>query len=456
MALHMIRRGLDLPIKGGPEQRIEEASHPGSVAVLGDDYPGMKPTMHVQPGDGVRIGQLLFEDKKNEGVRFTSPGTGVVKAVNRGAKRRFESVVIQLDPSDRGADSVSFSAYRDSHPSGQSRDEVRELLIESGEWVALRARPFGRVAVPTTVPKSVFVNAMDTDPLGPDVDLILAGRESDFERGLWALSKLTDGTVYVCRHQDGAATPPDGGPFKVEEFIGKHPAGLSGTHIHTLDPVDRNKLVWWTSLQDVLAIGHLFRTGSLDVSRVVSLAGPGARNPRLLRTRRGASTDRLTSGETRNPDAEQRVISGSVLSGRMAMGDVHGYLGRYDQQIAILEEDRERKLFGWMGPGFDKFSVKNLFVSKLLMGHKFNMTTSTHGSPRAIVPIGMYEKVMPLDIMPTFLLRSLVVQDIERLEELGVLELIEEDLALCTFVCPGKIDYGTHLRNALSTIEREG
>lgn len=467
MALHQFTKGLDLPIAGAPADELDSAPRPSRVAVVALDFPGMKPSMHVAEGDSVRVGQPLFSDKKTEGVQYTSPASGTVTGVHRGAKRALQSVVIQLDGD--GTDAVRFAAHTGQHPSALSRDQVRDLLLESGEWIALKARPYGRVADPATTPKSIFVTAMDSNPLAPDLAHCVDGRGSDLERGLAALAKLTDGTVFFCAAPGGIEAPAVE-RVQSEQFAGPHPAGATGTHVHTLDPVDRSKLVWTIGLQDVLAIGRLFDTGELDLHRIVSLGGPLVTRPRHLRVRVGHDLDALLADEIALPGRLEdgtivrevddtpsvRVIAGSVLSGRKADGDVHGFLGRYDQQITVIEEDAEREFLGWMGPGVDKFSLTNLFASALMPGKKFAMSTSTHGSPRAIVPIGLYEKVFPLDIVPTFLLKALVMGDVERAEELGALELVEEDLSLCTFVCPGKIDYGPHLRDTLTILEKEG
>ena len=456
MGLHKTRKGLDLPISGRPEQVIAAAPQPSRVALVADDYVGMKPTMHVAAGDDVRRGQLLFDDKKTPRVRYTSPASGKVTAINRGARRALQSVVIQLDPSELagGSDSVEFSSYQGTPPSALSREQVADLLIESGLWTAIRARPFNRVADPDKTPRSVFVTAVDTNPLAPVVDTVLEGRHDDFGRGLRALARLTDGPVYVCKGADSRVPVPLDSPFHEERFAGPHPSGTVGFHIHRLDPVDRNKLIWHANYQDVAAIGKLFATGRLDVERVIALAGPAARRPRLLRTRLGASTDDLTSNELH--EGETRVVSGSVLSGRSASGPIFGYLGRFDHQVSLLTEGRKREFLGWLSPGMHKYSTVNTFVSKLLPGKRFDFTTSRNGSDRAMVPIGMYERIMPMDLLPTFLLRSLMVGDIEKAEELGCLELAEEDLALCSFVCPSKVEYGPLLRNVLTTIEKEG
>ncbi len=455
MAVHSIKKGLTLPIAGEPDQRIDTGRLTKRVAVLADDYIGMRPTMFVQVGDAVKRGQPLFEDKKNPGVIFTSPGGGTVVAVNRGEKRAFQSVVVELNAAEfkGGAEQVSFASFTGSEPAGLSRDQIKALLLESGLWTALRTRPFSKVPAPDATPHAIFVTAIDTNPHAPNPELVVQGHEKDFERGLVCIAKLTEGRTYLCKAR-GAKIPanPNTG-VQIEEFAGIHPAGTVGVHINKLSPVSNKKTVWHLNYQDVIAIGKLFGTGKLYVERVISLAGPSVNSPRLLRTRLGASTTDLVSGELK--DGEQRVVSGSVLSGRTAHGDIFGFLGRYHNQISVLREGREREFLGWAAPGVKKFSIIPVYLSKLL-GGKFEFTTNTNGSPRAMVPIGMYEKVMPMDIMPTFLLRSLLIGDLEEAEKLGVLELDEEDLALCTFVCPGKHDFGVHLRDMLNKIDKEG
>jgi len=456
MGRHRIRRGLNIPIAGEPEQRIEPAPAPGRVALLADDYVGMRPTMHVAEGDEVRRGQLLFEDKKTPGVRFTAPGGGRVVAIHRGERRALQSLVIELDSAELagGSETVSFDSYTGKPPAALTRQQVRDLLVESGQWTGFRRRPISKVPPPDETPHAIFVTAMDTRPLAPLAEVVLAGREEDFQRGLEALAQLTDGPVYVCKSPNSGIPTPGNSKFKVEEFEGPHPCGTAGVHIHTLEPVSRQKTVWVMGYQDVAAAGKLFATGDLDVGRTVSLAGPAVRRPRLLRTRLGAAMSSLVRGEL--IEGDNRVISGSVLGGRAAGGEVFGYLGRYHNQVAVVPEGRQRKFLGWMSPGFDLYSTVNTFLSGLIPGKRFRFNTSTHGSDRAMVPIGMYERVMPLDILPTFLLRALLIGDVEQAEKLGCLELDEEDVALCTFVCPGKAEYGPLLRRVLTMIEKEG
>jgi len=439
-----IKTGLDLPIKGSPKQEIGEGNAIKRVAVIGSDYPGMKPTMLVQEGDQVKLGQPLFADKKNDGVQFTAPGSGKVIEINRGERRVFQSVVIELDGRDTA---VKFKSHTDL--AALTREAVVEELVESGLWTAIRRRPYEKIPAINAVPHSIFVNAMDTNPLAGDQALAIARQPEAFVDGISVISKLTEGKVFVCRDPQAVF---DAGSAQVETFSGKHPAGLVGTHIHHLDPVGEGKEVWHVSAQDVIAIGRLFKEGVLSTERVVSLAGPSVKSPRLVVTRVGASLDELTAGEL--VDGSHRVVSGSILGGRTASG-VFGYLGRYHQQVSVLEEGTHRVPFGWLSPGTNKHSVMGIYLSKLMPGKLLDYTTNTNGSPRAMVPVGAYEKVMPLDILPTQLLRSLIVGDTDMAVKLGALELAEEDLALCTYVCPGKYEYGPILRDNLTTIELE-
>jgi Na+-transporting NADH:ubiquinone oxidoreductase subunit A len=416
---------------------------------LGEDYVGMRPTLVAQVGDRVKLGDVLFTDKKMEGVKYTSPGAGEVIAVNRGARRAFLSMVIRLD----GSDEITFEARSEEDIRGLDRKAAKTQLIESGQWTALRARPFSKVADPATEPHAIFVNAMDSNPLSPDMAHVLAGEEENFALGIEIVSKLTDGTIFVCVSPELNLPEIQTNRVQVEEFDGPHPAGLVGTHIHFLEPVNRNKTVWHLGIQDVIAWGQLFMTGRIRTERVVSLGGPTVKQPRLIRTRAGACVADLVDGGLE--DVENRVISGSVLSGRKA-DDARGFLGRYHQQITALEEGNKREFLGWLMPGLNFFTIKNLALSKLMPGTRLKLNTSTNGSQRTLIPHGNYETVVPLDILPTFLIRALVTRDLDEAEKLGLLELDEEDLALCTFSCTSKMDFGPILRENLTTIEKEG
>ena len=443
------KRGLDLPISGTPDQTIDQGPQVNSVALVGYDYPGLKPTMEVSVGDMVRTGQLLFTDKKTPGIKYTSPGAGTISAINRGERRVFQSIVIELD----GDDAETFSSY-DSLNS-IPRDEIVRNLVESGQWTSIRTRPFTKVPELEAVPHSIFVTAMDSRPHAPDPALAINEQSDSFLAGLDVLSILTEGPVFMCAARGAQLPTSTNEKVHREDFSGPHPAGLAGTHIHFLDPVSLGKSVWTVGYQDVIAIGQLFTTGELYLDRIVSLAGPSVVSPRLLRTRVGASMGDLTRGElTESSEADNRVISGSVLDGRIAHPGF-AYLGRYHNQVSALLEGTRRELLGFVMPGAEKFSLTRLFVSSFLPKKDFSFTTSTGGSERAMVPLGTFEEVMPMDILPTQLLRALLVSDFDASIDLGCLELEEDDIALCTFACPGKYEYGPYLRKMLTTIEAE-
>ena len=445
-----ITKGLDLRIAHAPEPTIHDGPEVRTVAVLAADYIGLKPTMEVAIGDTVKRGQVLFTDKKTPGVRYTAPAAGKVTEVNRGAKRVFQSVVIEVS----GDEAEQFTKYDGEQLPNLTREQAVENLVASGLWTAFRTRPFSRVPAPESRPHSIFVTAIDTHPLAARPEPIIDLRPIDFEHGLQVIRQLTDGAVHVIKRAGATLSGSTVPQVQTHEFEGPHPAGLVGTHIHLIDPVSETKTVWHIGYQDVLAIGRLFQTGELDNERIVALGGPGTKNPRLIRTQLGASAADLMAGEV--ADGEVRVISGSVLSGR-AMTGIDAFLGRYHVQVSALQEGRERDFLGWQKPGLDQFSIKRVFASAFLRPNQtYDFTTATNGSRRSMVPIGMYEKVMPLDILPTFLLRALIVGDTDQATALGALELDEEDLALCTFVCPGKTDYGPILRDVLTKIERDG
>ncbi len=445
-----IARGLTVPIEGEPDSQVD-TKEVRQVAIVADDYIGMRPTLLVSEGDRVELGQPLFSDKKTAGVVFTSPATGQVQSINRGDKRRFLSLII-----DRDGDQVSrdFGSVEAGQIASLSREQIVEKLTTSGLWTSLRSRPFSKVPSPEAPgPQAMFVNAMDTNPLAADPAPIVAESENDFRAGLEVLSCLTEGEVFLCRPPNSSVPGEMMTRVRVVEFDGPHPAGLTGTHMHFMKPATIGRVNWYVNYQDTLAIGRLFLTGQLDPTRIVSLAGPSVRQPRLLRTQLGASLTELTDGEL--TDGEHRIVSGSVLCGRAAE-EPCSFLGRFHLQVSCLPEGNEREFLGWQMPGFDKFSVTRAFAAGWQGGKKFPLSTSTGGSERAMVPIGTYERVMPLDLVPTPLLRSLISRDTASAQELGCLELDEEDLGLCTFVCPGKYEYGEILRDNLLRIEKEG
>lgn len=448
-----IKKGLDLPISGKPEQRIDVAKPVSHVGVFGVDHVDLKPAMLVTEGDKVKLGQALFEHKKLPGVRITAPGGGTVRAIHRGAQRLLQSIVIRLDDTEA---EETFAAYPANQLAGLTDTQVVDNLLASGLWVALRTRPYSKIADPATRPAAIFVTAMDTNPLAADPVPIITAEAESFGHGLTVLSRLGTMPLWVCKSPTAELPLPQGiDHIRQASFDGPHPAGLPGTHIHFLEPVDVNKVVWHLNYQEVIAIGKLFTSGRLSTRRIISLGGPHVKQPRLLQTRLGANIEELIEGEVQ--DDESRIISGSILSGRHAFG-WSSYLGRHHLQVCAIREGVERTFMGWFAPGRRTFSQSNVMLSSLFRYRReeFELTTGLNGGLRAMVPFGNFEDIMPLDILPTQLLRYLMVGDTDMAQQLGCMELDEEDLALCSFVCIGKNDYGPVLRNVLSQIEREG
>ncbi len=404
------------------------------MALLGVDYVGLRPKMLVEVGQQVCLGEPLFTDKRDPDVLFTSPGSGRLIAINRGRRRALQSVVIELDDT-----AVTETVFEPGHP--QDSVALRKLLLRSGAWTGFRTRPYNRVALSSSTPRSVFVTAIDTRPLAADPNVVIAERVNEFEHGMNVISRLGNWPVYLCTGPNWSGPELDGNRVRRVEFDGPHPAGLPGTHIHHLDPVATDRMVWHIGYQDVIGIGHLFKTGRLLTERVVSLAGPGVQKPRLVRTRPGANVIDLMNGEV-SPERTCRLMSGSVLDG-LAAEEPLAYLGRYHNQVSVLPENSSRQLFGWIG-------------SDLLRGRLRNFTTARNGRRAAMIPAGAFERIMPLDILHVPLLRAILVKDTDAAQALGCLELAEEDLALSSFVCPAKQNYGTALRINLDQIEEEG
>lgn len=445
-----IKRGLDILAGPCPKATIASGHGVNSVALLGADYLDLRPRVLVTEGEEVRLGQPLISDRRIPAVVLTSPGCGTVAAIVRGEQRRLRSLVVRLE----GEEEETFPAHLTSEIDSLSEESVREILLTSGSWSALRTRPFGTIPAPDSRPRSVFVTAIDTNPLALHPALVLRDHAEPFRAGLQVLKRLTPGPVFVCCGPGTDVEPPSGPGYKVAVFHGPHPAGLAGTHIHFLDPVGPDKTVWYIGYQEVIALGQLFTTGRLWTERFVSVAGPMVREPRVVRTRAGASLQDLLDGGLE--EGRCRVISGSVLGGHRGVGP-DAYLGRHHTQVSVFPEPEPRRFLGWLSPGGDRYSSHGVFLSALLRPRgPFNIDTGLGGARRALVPIGNFEAVMPLDILPTLLLRHLLVGDIETARRLGCLELEEEDLALCSFVCPSKFDYGPLLRTALTRIRKEG
>ena len=447
-----IRNGLDIPISGLPEQLITAGPSIRQVALSGLDYPSLKPKLLVAPGDPVGLGQPLFIDKRDPVVQYVSPGQGTVIAVNRGPRRVLETVVVRL--AENSAPELSFEPLADEEIRRLDRDNLATRLWESGLWTAFRTRPYSQVPVSDSIPRSIFVTAIDTQPLAADPQVVIRTESDAFDSGLLAVSQLTQGSVHLCTAPDWDIPLPQIENLQPAEFAGPHPAGLPGTHIHHLDPVGAERMVWHIGYQDVIAIGKLFTTGKIHTGRMIALGGGCVKEPRLVAVRLGASTDEIIQ-DCLNDQPSCRIISGSVLSGRIALGS-HTYLGRYHNQISVVREGGGRNLLGWMGFWPGQYTASSNLLKKSGHKRKFTFNTSQNGRFSAMLPLRVFEKVMPLDILPSPLLRALMVKDTDQAQALGCLELDEEDLALCSFVCPAKYDYGRVLRINLEQIEKEG
>jgi len=438
-----LNRGLDLTLPGAPEQVIGPCPDVSHVALLGADYPDLRPALAVSEGERVRLGQALFTDRRHPEIRYTAPAAGRVLAINRGARRKLSSLVMELD----GEEAEAYPAHEPARLASLAPQTVRDALLRSGLWTSFRSRPYNTIPPPDRFPGALFINAMDTNPLAADPSVVLAARAEDFRHGVTAVSRLATGTTYVCKSPATPLEPPGADGVVVAEFEGPHPAGLAGTHMHYLRARPGETERWHVGYQDVIAIGRLLATGQLWRDRIVAVGGPGISNPRLLRAPVGASLVELLAGELA-PGC--RLISGSVLSGRKATPP-DAYLGRYHQQVTAVPEYYARSRSGQAGS-----RLLSALIPRRPEVIPPQPTTAVNGWPAGMLPVEDFERVWPLRTPPLPLLRALLVRDTETAVALGCLDLDEEDLALCSFVCPAKHDYGSALRATLRECERSG
>ena len=435
-----ISKGLDLPISGAPLNIVSDEPKVSSVAVLSNDFVGMKPTMLVKEGDSVKAGQKIFEDKKNIGVFYTSPCGGIVRNINRGDKRKFLS--IELDIDDTNEEFKFFDM-------GNTSNEIKECLINSGYWNCFRTRPFNRTPNVNDVPNAIFINCCDSNPLSMDPYNIISRNEADFREGLKVLSQLFKCNMNLTYQNDNFDISNE--DFEYFQFKGPHPSGLSSTHISKIYPVNLNRTVWTINYQDIISIGFLKKNNKIRTSKLISLGGPSVHEPSLLNVRVGGNIDEICAGKLK---PNSRIISGSVLHGHESEG-VMNYLGFYDSQISAIPDEVNNIFMNWLMPGSSLHSKLNVFISSFIKPKNFIFNTSIGGGDRAIVPISSYEEVIPMDILATQLLKALVVSDIDMAVDLGMLELVPEDLALCSYVCPSKYDYSSILMDNLNKLYQE-
>ncbi len=440
-----LRKGLDIKLKGAAETVLETLPVPATVALKPTDFPGLTPKMSVKPGNEVKAGDALFYDKYHTEVVYTAPVGGKVASVNRGERRRILEVVIETDA---GVGSAEFTK---ASPGSLSAEEVKQQILKSGVWPFIKRRPYGIVASPDEKPKAIFVSTFDTAPIAPDYNFIMEGQLGTFQNGIDALAKLTDGKVFL-----GISNKSVFGNIKnaeIRQFIGPHPAGNAGVQIHHISPVNKGEVVWTINPQDVLFIGRLFETGKVDFSKVIALTGSEVEKPKYFQTVLGAPVSSVTDGRLKKANYKQRIISGNVLTG--AKVKPLNYIGFYDSQITVIPEGDDYELLGWADPGIEKFSASKTFLSKLFPKKEYEMNANLHGGERAFVLSGQYEKVVPMDILPVFLLKACLADDIDKMEQLGIYEVVEEDLALCEYVCTSKIKVQDILRTGINTMIKE-
>ena len=450
-----LKKGLDIPLVGAPELRIETPPPASRVALYAHEFHGLKPDMQVRPGDEVAQGQPLFSDRRYPEILYTSPASGVVEEVHRGRKRALLSVEVRVE----GQRQVAFPAFDGSELMTLSPETVREQLLRSGLWTAFRTRPYSEVPPPTQEPDAIFITAMDTRPLSLDPAMVIQEEGENFRAGLSVLSRLSKAPLYVCTSPGTKLPLPNLENLCQAEFAGPHPAGLAGTHIHFLAPVTSDKVVWVIDYHHVIGVGTVFTTGHVPSTRVVALGGPLVSRPRLLRVLEGACVSEICENEllsAKPADPDVRMVCGSVLEG-YEVENGRDFLGSFTYQVTALSNHCQQPILGWLRPGLNLFTVSRTLLSSLSGAkRKFSLACGQNGSPRSLIPLELYDRVFPLELLPVQMLKALLVRDTDTAQQLGCLELDEEDLALCSFVCPSKHEFGPVLRENLELIQREG
>ncbi len=445
--VYKIKKGLDIPLLGEAEKVVRQAEPSRFYGVKPIDFNYMRPKLLAKEGDRVKAGSPLFFNKLQPDVQFPSPVSGKVTTVNRGERRKILEVVVEADSK------MEYEDFGRGEPNDMSREEVTNKLLESGLWAFLRQRPYSISANPKDVPKSIFISGFDTAPLAPDNDVLVKGERENFQRGIDALSKLTDGTIHLNLNADYPPSDVFTGVKGVQHhyFKGPHPAGNVGVQINRIDPINQGDVVWYVYPQDVITIGRLFEKGIYDASKIIALTGSEVEKPLYHRVLRGASIDKLVQDNVKKGDL--RYISGNVLTGKQINSE--GYVGFFDDQVTVIPEGRYHEFFGWAMPGFNKYSTSRSFFSWLQPNRKFSIDTNLKGGERAFVISGEYEEVCPLDIFPEQLVKAIMIGDIELMEKLGIYEVDEEDFALCEFVCTSKTPVQSIVRKGINMMIEE-
>ena len=442
-----LKRGLNIRLQGEAEMAIENAGNSVRVALKPTDFPGLVPKLTATVDQDIKAGEPLFFDKYNPEILFTSPVSGKVVAVNRGERRKILEVVVEADGK---RDSALFSK---ADPQLLSAEQIKELLLKSGMWPFIKQRPYGLLAKPADIPNHIFISCFDSAPLAPDYEFILKDEASSFQSGIDALAKLTSGKVFLgLPERDSTGIFVNTKEVEMVRFAGPHPAGNVGIQIHHIAPLDKGDIAWTIKPQEVVFIGRLFETGKVDFSKTIVLSGSEVKSPKYLRTVPGACMASLIGGRTKQ-ETKERIISGNVLTGIKVSAD--DYLGFFDDQITVIPEGDEYEFLGWARPRLNKFSMSHSYFSWLMPGKKYRANANLNGEERAYVMTGQYEKVLPMDILPVLLVKAILADDIEKMEKLGIYEVIEEDLALCEYVCTSKIEVQHILRKGINLMIKE-
>jgi len=440
-----LRKGLNIKLKGGANTELEKLPFPSTVALKPTDFPGLTPKLKVKVDGLVKAGDALFYDKYHPEILFTAPVGGKVISVNRGERRKILEIVIETDEK---AGSVEF---KKADPNTLSGDEIKELLLSGGLWPFIKKRPYGVIASPVENPISIYISTFDTAPLAPDYGFILKDQLSTFQTGINALSKLTSGEVNLGVNSNSVFNSIKN--VRINTFDGPHPAGNVGIQIHNTRPINKGDVIWTINVQDVLFIGRYFETGKVDFSRTIALTGSEVEKPKYYQTILGAPVSLITEKKLLNVEYKQRIISGNVLTGTRVKPQM--YLGFYDSQVTVIPEGDEYEFLGWADMGANKFSATKTFLSSLFPKKDYIMNANMHGGDRAFVLSGQYEKLVPMDLLPVHLLKAILVNDIDKMEQLGIYEVIEEDLALCEYACTSKIKVQDILRTGINTMIKE-
>lgn len=443
-----LKKGLDILLKGEAKRELTRLPLVHAYALKPEDFPGVTPKLLVRVDDAVKVGTPLFFDKYRPQILFTSPVSGKVSAIVRGEKRKILEVVITPE-----AEQV-YETFEVPAVGAADREQIKSLLLNAGLWPMIIQRPYGIIANPQDTPKSIFVSGFDSAPLAPDMNFVLENEAENLETGFALLGKLTDGKVYLGLKNGTSGVLNQVKNAEIRLFEGPHPAGNVGVQIHHIDPINKGDVVWTVDVQHVAMIGRFFRNGKVDMSKIIALTGSETVQPRYFSVIAGLPINSIVrQKELRSQTEKVRIISGNVLTGRRV--EPEGYLGFYSNQVTVIPEGDTYEFLGWGMPRLNKFSVSRSYFSWLCPKKHYRLDTNMNGGVRAYVVTGLYDKYLPMDIYPLYLLKAILAGDIDKMENLGIYEVIEEDFALCEFVDPSKTEMQAIIRQGIDLMIKE-